>query len=125
MALEAFRVMVRIPVAAEKTISPATMAPLGVAASTSSAVAKFCDTVTVADVRLALSASVTVMAGATATAAEPSVKTSGVAGTPATTGAAVAEVSPKMRTLSTQRYSLVALLCITTRTCTLVPVGIG
>ena len=106
-------------------MSPARMAPLGVAASTSSAVAKFWETVTVAEVRLALSASVTVMAGATTVAAAPSVKTNGVAGTPATNGAAVAEVSPKMRTLSTQRYSLVALLCITTRTCTLVPVGTG
>ncbi len=81
--------------------------------------------VTVAEARFALSVSVTVMAGASAASAPPSVKTSAAPGTPARTGGAVTGLSPKMRTLSMQMYSLVALVCITTRIWTETPVGKG
>ena len=106
-------------------MSPATITPLGVAARTSSLLVRPAEMVTVADVRFALSMSVTVSAGASAVAGLPSVNTSAVPGTPPRTGGFVAGLSPKIRTLSMQMYSLVALLCITTRTCTEFPVGKG
>ena len=80
---------------------------------------------TEAEVRFALSVSLTVNAGASAAAAPPSVKIRFGAGTPAMTGGFVAALSPKMRMSSNAMYSPVALLCRVTLTATVFPVGIA